>query len=192
MSIDAKNGCRETEHTLKVARQPASAPEEGEFVWNEEDIAARNYKSLGKRLAASGGLFRRPGHGGGLLLLLPDGKHQAISKGADLAPVIVDRVPVRVEKGGKIRGSNIAAAHLNAMLRSRSFLDQFRSVDQITNIPLYLSDFSLTVPGYNDGGTGYRTFYTGGVPAVSDSLETIAQFLDVMEFASNADRRRNP
>ena len=53
---------------------------------------------------------------------------------------------------------------------------------------MYLADFALTVPGYNDGGPGYRIVYTGGKPAVSDSMETINAFLSVMAWESDADR----
>ena len=111
-----------------------------------------------------------------------------MTKGGELAPIIVDRVPVQVKKGGKQKGSKIDAAHLNAMPRSRCFLDKFRPVDHVSDVPLYLSDFSLTTTGYNDGGPGHRIVHTGGNAEVSDSLKTITKFLDVMEFESNADR----
>ena len=55
----------------------------------------------------------------------------------------------------------IPAKHLNAMLKSAKFLGQFRPLDQITARPLYLPDFSLTHPGYNDGGPGYRILLRG-------------------------------
>jgi len=53
---------------------------------------------------------------------------------------------------------------------------------------MYLSDFTLTHPGYNDGGVGHRVLYLGEEPQVSETLTTINQFLDVMDFSSNADR----
>ena len=120
--------------------------------------------------------------------MLPDGKHRRLTKGAELAPIIVDRVPVRVIKNGKPKGGKIDHAHLTAMLRSKVFLDQFMPVDEIISTPLYLPDFSLARPGYNDGGPGFRILYVGPEPEVSDSLETVYSFLDVMEFETNADR----
>ena len=142
---------------------------------------------LGERLAQFNNLYRRPGYANGLLLLLEDGKHVVIAKGADLAPVIVDRVRVLVFRGGKPKGSKIAAAHLNTMLTPETFLGQFRMVDQVTTTPVYLPDFTLTQPGLNEGG-GQRILYVGEEPVVSDSMDAINAFLDVMPFESEADR----
>jgi hypothetical protein len=161
---------------------------EDEFVWNEDGYPSKNFAALGKRLAASGDLFANACDGNGLLLVLPDGKHRKLTKGAELAPIIVDRVPVRVIKNGKPKGGKIDHTHLNAMLRSKVFLDQFMPVDEIISTPLYLPDFSLARPGYNDGGPGFRILYVGPEADVSDSLATVNSFLDVMEFETNADR----
>lgn len=161
---------------------------EADFIWDDGKVAKVNYEALGKRLALSGDLFRSPRHGSGLIQLLSSAKHATISKGADLLPVIVDRVRVLVMKEGKVKGSRINAADLNAMLRSEAFLGQFIPVDRLTAVPLYLPDFTLTGPGFNDGGTGHRILYSGDIPAISDDLETINAFLGVMQFESNADR----
>jgi hypothetical protein len=114
-------------------------------------------------------------------------KHTVIAKGANLAPVIVDRVPVLVMKGGKAKGSRINAAHLNTMLGTETFLGQFRRVDLVTTTPAYLPDFSLTGPGLNEGN-GQRILYVGPEPVVSDFLDAINAFLDVMPFQTEADR----
>jgi len=159
-----------------------------ELIWDEDGHVADNYSHLGKRLAETGDLFRDASINGGLLRLLSGGKHVPISKGSELLPVIVDRVPVRVVKDGKSKGGKIDAAHLNAMLQSEQFLGHFRPVDEITTVPMYLPGFVLTKPGYNDGGEHHRVIYIGGEPKVSDSLDTINTFLDVMAFDTNADR----
>ena len=157
------------------------------LIWDEDEQAADNYKALGDRLAKSNDLFRRPGYASGLLLLLDDGKHAVISKGAELAPVIVDRVRVEVWKGGKKKGSKIAAAHLNTMLGTETFLGQFRKVDLVTTTPAYLPDFTLTRPGLNEGD-GQRILYVGAEPVIADSFDAINAFLDVMAFETEADR----
>jgi hypothetical protein len=157
------------------------------LIWNDDDHAATNYAALGRELASSGDIYRSAVYGNGLILLLADGVQVAVTKGADLLPVIVDRLRVRVLKNGKIKGSTIAAAHLNAMLKSETFLGTFPSVDYITKAPVYLPDFKLASPGYNDG-PGHRVLYTGGNPAISDSLENVNAFLDVMDFDTAADR----
>ena len=159
-----------------------------ELVWDEDRHPADNYSHLGKQLAEAGDLFRGPIIGGGLVRLFRDGKHAQINKGSELLPVIVDRVPVRVIKDGKSKGSKIDAVHLNAMLQSEAFLDHFFPVDHISTVPMYLPGFVGTKPGYNDGGHDQRVIYMGGAPEISDSLETISTFLDVMAFDSNADR----
>ena len=157
------------------------------LIWDEDEQTADNYKALGDRLAKSNDLFRRPGYASGLLLLLNDGKHAVICKGAELAPVIVDRVRVEVWKNGKRKGSKLAAAHLNTMLGTETFLGQFRRVDLVTTTPAYLPDFTLTRPGLN-GGDDQRILYVGPEAVVSDSLDAINAFLDVMAFETEADR----
>src|SRR5271157_2977626 len=157
------------------------------LIWDEDEQAADNYKALGDRLAKSNDLFRRPGYASGLLLLLNDGKHAEISKGAQLAPVIVDRVRVEVWKGGKKKGSKIAAAHLNTMLGTETSLGQFCKVDLVTTTPAYLPDFSLTLPGLNEGDD-QRILYVGPEPVIADSFDAINAFLDVMAFETEADR----
>jgi hypothetical protein len=156
--------------------------------WNEDDQAKDNYRNLGERLAETGDLFRHADHSIGLLRVLDDGEHRDITTAKALAPVIVDRIPVEVIKDGKIKGSRIANAHLDAMLQADVFLQRFRRVDTITGLPHFLPDFSLTRHGLNDGGEGHRIYYTGESPTVSNSMETINAFLGVMDFATNADR----
>jgi hypothetical protein len=156
------------------------------FTWVMEKGAAANYRSLGKLLAASGDLFRhQDGHA--LVQVLPNCKTRLISKGSQLAPVIVDRLKMIVTKGGKVTSELPAANHLNAMLRSEKFLRRFRSVDEVTTHPLYRDDFTLARPGYNDGGPGQRILYLGHEPEIAGSTATIDRFLAEMKFASNAD-----
>ena len=177
----AKNARKE--EVVGVENQPAG---EADFLWYDDQVAKGNYEELGKRLSLSGDLFRSSKMG--LIQLLPKGKHDTITKGSDLSPVIVDRVNVRVMRGGKINGSRINGVDLKSMLRAECFLSQFRPVDRVTPVPHYRPDFSRTVPGFNDGGDGHRILYVGEVAAVSDNLDTINSFLDVMAFETNADR----
>lgn len=158
------------------------------FLWNEDTPPAENYARLGARLAGSDDLFRSPEYGSGLTLLLSNGKPVQIDKGEGLLPVIIDRVPVQVIRDGKPKGGRIAAAHLNAMLKSESFLGNFRSVDRISTHPVCLADWSITMPGFNDGGEYHRILFTGKSVEQSSSLDTINQFLDVMDFSTPADR----
>jgi len=173
---------------LQVESSPVET-EDGQplVIWEEDGQAADNYRILGETLAKSNNLYRRPGYASGLLLLLDDGKHALITKGAELAPVIVDRVRVEVWKNGKKMGSRIAAAHLNTMLGTETFLGQFRTVDLVTTTPAYLPDFTLTRPGLNEGD-GQRILYVGPVAVVSGSLDAINAFLDVMAFDTEANR----
>jgi len=57
---------------------------------------------------------------------------------------------MRVVKEGKVVSELADAAHLNAMLRSEAFLEQFRPVDEVATQPFYFADFSLAKPGYNE------------------------------------------
>jgi hypothetical protein len=74
------------------------------------------------------------------------------------------------------------------MLRSESFLCNFRKIDRISSHPVCLADWSFARPGYNDGGDGNRILFTGNPVEPIPSLNTINSFLDVMAFETEADR----
>ena len=176
---------------LRVVSSPSitePAPQGDVFKWDEAERIADTYAAMGKRLKSGGALFRSPIYGGGLVHVFPDKKHDFITKGPPLSALITDRVHVQVVKDGTVKGGRIAAGHLSDMLLTESFLGEFEPVDLVSHEPLYLPDWTLTKPGYNDGGPGHRIYYTGGKAEVSDSLETIKAFLDVMEFEDNADK----
>ena len=84
-------------------------------------------------------LYRGPEYG--LIVVRPGIRHIEIMKGADLFPIVVDRVRVKVIKDGKNKGSKIPSAHLNAMLKAEAFLGQFQAVDLVTKTPMYLPDY---------------------------------------------------
>jgi hypothetical protein len=119
---------------------------------------------------------------------LPNGKPVQIEHGRELYPVIIDRVQVQILRDGKPKGGRIAAADLNAMLKSESFLCHFRQIDRISTHPVYLADWNLARPGFNDAGEGHRVLFTGRPIQPSASLDTINAFLDVMAFETAADR----
>ncbi len=159
-----------------------------DFTWTVEDGAAPNYRKLGRRLAMIGDLYRHHADGHALVQVLAGGKTRLIAKGDQLAAVIADRIKMTVMKNGKTVSELPTAAHLNAMLKSEAFLGQFFPVDVVTTQPVYLDDFSLAQPGYNDGGPGNYILYLGPKPRIAGTTETIERFLKVMAFASNADR----
>jgi hypothetical protein len=162
--------------------------EEDRFVWEVAAGAAQNYRALGLRMAACSDLYRNTSDGHGLIQVLPGGQTRLILKAGELAPVIADRIAMVVTKVGKIISELPTAAHLGAMLRSELFLACFRAVDEVARAPFYLDDFSPVQAGYHDGGPGRRILYVGGPIEIGDSLETLTAFLDVMDFATNADR----
>ena len=159
------------------------------FRWQVERGARHNYRRLGRRLAkVNRSLFRNGAHGQGLIQVLGTGEHRLVSRAAGLAPIIVDSLALQVIKGGKVTGDLPATMHLNAMLASEAFLAQFRPVDRVAVQPLYLADFSLAQYGYQDRGEEGCLLYLGPELEIVDGVETIARFLDVMDFATNADR----
>ncbi|HEY7427514.1 MAG TPA: hypothetical protein VH682_24985 [Gemmataceae bacterium] len=170
---------------------PHSILDTEELVWDEDAQPIDNYRALGQRLAAAGDIYRRPEYASGLLLAAagcPNIAPVIIDKGNRLAAVIADRIRLRVLKEGKTRGHCISASHLNTMLLSEAFLQQFRPVDDVVRVAHYLPDYTLLRPGYNDGGPGQRLLYVGSEPKIEHSLDAINAFLDVMEFATLADR----
>ncbi|GAB4138405.1 MAG: hypothetical protein Tsb009_06610 [Planctomycetaceae bacterium] len=167
---------------------PQEEQKEGSFIWRVERGAARNYRRLGERLAQAGDLYRNKEDGHGLIHVLPSGETRLVTKSSELGPIIVDRVRMRVVKEGKVVSELPSASHLNAMLRSEVFLKQFLPADEVTPTSFYLDDYTLAQPGYNDGGKGNRVLYLGSEPSFMDTTETIQRFLDVMAFATTADR----
>lgn len=158
--------------------------------WHEDAPLAENYAALGRALAAAGDLYRNPAYASGLLLAPPD-PHVPPTPIADagrLAAILADRVPVRVLKEGKVKGMAVPRGHLKTMLASEAFLRQFRPVDAVDAGSRYLPDFTATRPGHNDGGFGQRILHLGAEPRVEWGHDAIARFLDVMAFATEADR----
>ena len=103
------------------------------FLGEQVRIGVRQPENpLGERLAETGDLYRQADNTIGLLRVLDDGDYREITTAKALAPVIVDRIPVEVIKDGKIKGSRIANAHLDAMLQADVFLQRFRRVDMRT------------------------------------------------------------
>lgn len=169
---------------------PLSLAGENEFVWDEAAAPVKNYMELGRRLAQAGDIFRAPQYGGGLMLASPHANVPAkhIKDGKQLAAILLDRVPLRVEKDGKNKGGLLSPRHLQTMLACEAFLQQFSAIDGITDTPQYLANFELTKPGYNDGGPGQRILHTGPKAPIESSLDAINAFLNVMDFETNADR----
>lgn len=168
--------------------QPRGKEKPRGFVWRVECGARRNYRRLGRRLAQRPDLFRNRAGSHGLLHVGADGEVRPIVKGTQLAPIIVDTLVLRVERDGKTVGELPAATHLNAMLRSACFLDQFRAVDCVSRHPMYAADFTLVPCGYHTAADGQCLLYAGPEPQVADDTATIQRFLDVMAFAGPADR----
>jgi hypothetical protein len=187
--LDVKLGLGSDWPTADYPR-PAVLSEDAPFIWNEDAPQALNFMALGRRLAKVGDLYRNPQHGGGLLLASPCPAitPTPIVKGSQLAPIIVDRFLVGVIKKGKPAGSQIPTRQLDVMLASEVFLQQFPPLDAVVKTPMYLADFSLTRPGYNDGGPGQRILYVGAPAEIRRQSSAIKRFLDVMEFATAADR----
>jgi hypothetical protein len=163
--------------------------DEGTAYWDDNRKPADNYRALGKALAVSGDLFRAAGLEGLLLApAAPGGKPVHIRSASQLTPLLVDRLSIRVVRGRESRDGLIPARHCHVLLRSEAFLGQFRPLDAIAAAPCYLPNLELTRPGYNDGGPGHCVLYTGS-PVVSEPEPRAANaFLDVMAFASEADR----
>jgi hypothetical protein len=187
----ASTAAAESNATKNDVGRVGAAPKGDEkgFIWHIDDGARTNYQKLGQELAkANNNLFRNGAIGHGLIQVLQNGTWRLIIKAAQLAPMIVDSLSMRVMKRNKVVSELPATAHLNAMPRSDEFLKQFRPVDQVTNSVLYDEEFAIVPPGYHDGGDNRRFLFLGSSPPVADSLNTINSFLDVMDFSTPADR----
>ena len=159
------------------------------FRWNDDDPPAKNYDALGATLAASGDVFRSARAG---LILIADQEANvpvAICNPARLMALIEDRLDFRVIRYGRRVPEDVLLPRLKMMLESDAFLRHFAIVDQVVDRCVYLPpDFRPSCPGYNDAGDGYRVFQSGGPSTVSNSLDATGRFLDIMDFATPADR----
>jgi len=179
------NVTKEVPHDSKMFCGVTGRPQ---VYWHDESPAAENCKVLGEALAMSGDLFRQPGYDGGLFLVLPDGSPRSILKGKLLSSVMTDRIDLNRFLNGKQKPSRVSVGTLDEMLHTEAFLSMFAPVDRITSQPEYLPGFTLTKPGYNDGGDGHRVVFFGESVEPSDSMERINTFLDVMDFQTPSDR----
>jgi hypothetical protein len=105
-------------------------------VWDENRQPINNYVALGKRLAEFRDLYRHSDFGQGLILL-PGTNTRPIqlSKGRQLAALLIDRIPIRYVKDGEARGGLIPAKHLTLLLCTEAFLTQFPPFDQVAQWP---------------------------------------------------------
>jgi hypothetical protein len=196
----ALRGPVEIEERSSTTSNPASPPkdyptpralqDQSTYEWHEDHPPVENYAALAQLLAQAGDLYRNTPYAGGLLLASPVAHipPKPIKDAAALNPVIIDRQRVQVVKDGNFKGTAVPSRHLTPMLASEAFLQQFRPVDSVETTSIYLPDFTLTEPGYNDGGFGQRILHIGEAPHAESTIDTISRFLDVMAFASEADR----
>lgn len=168
-----------------ITEKPSLKPK---CIWDVDKPPSVNYLVLGSCLAACEGFFRNPDHAGGLLLVTPEGKLRTIDTGQRLRAALVDHVFLRVVQGKTFLDHHVSHADLDTMLRSETFLGQFNPLDGVVSGPHYLPDFRLMQPGYNPGIAGHRFYCAGSKAEVANALDAIPRFLDVMAFASNADR----
>ena len=178
-------GTKEANYDSKVFQGLNGPPQ---VYWHDESPAAENFEVLGRALAMSRDLFRRPGYDGGLVLVLPDGSPRSILKGKLLSSVMADRIVLNRFLNGKQKPGRLSVGTLDEMLHTEAFLSRFDPVDRITSQPEYLPGFTITNPGYNDGGDGHRVIFVGESAQPSDSMERINTFLDVMDFQTPSDR----
>ena len=105
-----------------------------------------------------------------------------------LSAVMADRIVLNRFLNGKQKASNISPGTLDELLHTEAFLSRFAPVDRIASQPEYLPGFTITNPGYNDGGDGHRVIFVGESAEPSDSMERINTFLGVMDFQTRSDR----
>ena len=146
-----------------------------------------NLRELGHLLVNGGDLFRNSGHGGGLLRIL-DGRPVAVTTAGQLSPIVVERLIAYVTKGSDLKARQIPDKFLKLALSSDAFLKNFRAVDVVTKLPGYGHDFQLLRPVFNAGPPGWNIFLDGPAIEPSFDMTPLADFLDVMNFRSPADR----
>ena len=161
-----------------------STAQEGvrQFDWQKESGLDRNSRAVGQILASRElGLFA---HADGGLLQVENDRVRHITSAKELLPLLIDNVRIKVTRNGKFSTEKPGADVLNAMLKSRSFLDRFPTVEHVVTTPIVLPNYQFSAPGYNDGGF----LHVGPPVSIGEGLEHIHKFLAVMEFQTSADR----
>jgi hypothetical protein len=161
-----------------------------EFIYEADAPPDVKFRKFGRRLSQFGDLYRHPDFGSGLVLVVP-GKYPRqvpVLTNNDLLAVTNDRLRITVVQDGKAKGGRIPPAELGSMLKSEVFLQEFPPLDRLIIQPLFLPDWEMTRPGYNDGGRGQRFYFAGGEVLVYPEPDAIRRFLDAMQFAGEADR----
>jgi hypothetical protein len=105
--------------------------------------------------------------------------------GEDLSPLLIDHVRISVMKNGKHHSQRISSEVLRDMLRSRHFLGHFKTIKEVVTTPVVVSDDTPSRPGYNAPAA---ILHLGPAVETAPDTATIRTFLDVMEWASPADR----
>ena len=158
-------------------------PKKPKYVWQMEDGLDKNFRQLGQLLASLNlQLYRNPDGG---LLLIDTNQARPITSARELAPLLIDNVRIAVTKNGKYTSEKPADGVLNNMLSSRSFLGNFRIVNDVVTTPIVLPDSTPSQPGFNRQS---NILYLGPAVSLSNGVDKITKFLDVMEWQGNADR----
>ena len=109
------NGERSREGAVRRCKGLLPKGKKSRLTWKVELVFAASpyYGHVSRKLRTIGRLLYRDGRttGHALIQVLPNGKSRLIAKGAFLAPVIVDRIKMRVVKEGKLVSELPTAAH---------------------------------------------------------------------------------
>lgn len=153
------------------------------YCWQMEAGLDRNFQHVGKLLASlSLHLYQHPDGG---VLRVENGQAHRITSAKELAPLLIDNIRIAVTKNGKYVGEKPSDSVLNNMLLSRSFLANFRLVEDVVTTPVVLPDSTPCQPGFNVQG---RILFLGSAVSTGKGLANINKFLDVMEWQGTADR----
>ena len=179
--------------TLSTRSMPPSAVEgvevvEGttrkpQYIWRMEAGLDHNFLQVGRLIASLDlQLYRHPDGG---LLLVEEHRPRRITSAKELAPLLIDSIRIAVSKNGKYAGEKPSDSIVNNMLLSRSFLANFRCIEDVVTTPVVLPDLTPSRPGYNPQS---QILHLGPAVALSKGMDEINRFSDVMEWQSNADR----
>jgi len=143
----------------------------------------RNFRKLGRLLSSLNLHLYQAADGGGLIQV--DGsKVRRIATAKELAPMLIDSVRIHVIKKGKYHGERLSEPTLGNMLHAKSFLNNFQTIEDVVTTPVVLANYLPSQPGFNARGI----LHLGSAVSTSKSMDTTNKFLDVMDWASNADR----
>jgi len=169
--------------------KPVTGSVEGSNVdieWHCDEPPGPQTHELCKVLAKTGKIFRNPQGG---MLRIEDRKIDCLDKPVKIEGFIRSSdLTVRTTDDGKFKGFEVPKKDLEVLVSTPKLQRELPQIDHVTDVVTYTNDWVITKPGYNDKGEDQRYYYMGEEVTPKREPTRTREFLNAMNFQTNADR----